>query len=259
MAKNLTIDKIRAVIREELDSYFTDKIQPTLDRLEDQVESLKTLRTTVDDLKESVEFSSKRVDDLYQVSLPAMASHIEKVANALTLRILDMDVHKRKWQLTVHGLKGNANEDEDETRTKCVTLARDKLKIRDADPSDFAACHRLKRDANSGVILRFRDLRQRDRWLANAKNLKGSDHASVSISPDLPPVLRPLRKDLLNQRRLMSDEEKTECSVRHLRSWPYVEMHRGEGPPIKPTATLSDLTKNVLGIPALLTITEPTD
>ena len=80
------------------------------------------------------------------------------------------------------------NEDEDKTRDICVKLAKECLDVKDSSPTDFAACHRLSRQADSGVIIRFRDLKMRNLWLSGAKNLK--THAdNISISPDLPPHL----------------------------------------------------------------------
>ena len=83
--------------------------------------------------------------------------------------------------------------------------------------------------------------------------------ASVSISPDLPLALRPLKTDLLNMRRQMPREQKLKVSIRHVKSWPYVELHQKNGPVIKPEVELSAVTKSVLGFPALLNCIEPTE
>ena len=37
---------------------------------------------------------------------------------------MDLDVHRRKWSLSIHGLKGEASEDEEVTRDACVKLAK---------------------------------------------------------------------------------------------------------------------------------------
>lgn len=257
--RGFTLEEITAVIKNEIKAAYDRDILPKLDTITTQLTNLSNLQEKVNDLEQSVDFASRRIDDLYSKTLPSLASHMETISNALTLRILDMDMHRRKWSLTMHGLKGPANETEDQTRSKCVDLAKTQLRINDAHDGDFSACHRLKPDADSGVILRFKDLRQRNRLLANAKHLKGSDRASVSISPDLPPVLRPLKKELLNQRRQMPPDEKSRCSVHHLRSWPYVELHRRNGASIRPATDLSDVMKQVLGVPALLNCVEPSD
>ena len=69
----------------------------------------------------------------------------------------------------------------------CVKLAKDKLGSADASVVDFAACYRLSRKEDAGVIARFRDLGMRNRY---AKNLRGLAD-DISISPDLAPVLNP--------------------------------------------------------------------
>ena len=112
--------------------------------------------------------------------------HIQDVATGLALQTLDLDVHRRKWSLTVQGLKGEENEDEDKTRDICVKLAKECLDVKDSSPMDFAACHRLSHQADSGVNIRFRELKGKNLWLSGAKNLK--THAdNISISPDLLP------------------------------------------------------------------------
>ena len=46
-------------------------------------------------LENSLQFVSRRIDDVYQVSLPALATHVEKVATDL-VETMDIDVHRRK-------------------------------------------------------------------------------------------------------------------------------------------------------------------
>ena len=70
---------------------------------------------------------------------------------------LDIDMHRRKWSLTIQGLKGAADEDEDTTRQACVNLAKQHLKITDASVFDFSSCHRLANKENAGIIIRFKD------------------------------------------------------------------------------------------------------
>ena len=123
-------------------------------------------------VEKAVEYTSNRLDNIYQVSLPAFSRHVEQVAVSLAMQTLDHDVHRRKWILTIQGLKGPADEDEDDTRSACVSLARDYLQVESASDSDLAACHRLSKKADSGVIVRFKDLKQRNAWLSGAKNWK---------------------------------------------------------------------------------------
>ena len=47
-------------------------------------------------LENSLQFVSRRMDYVYQVSLPALAKHVEKVATDLVMHTMDIDVHRRK-------------------------------------------------------------------------------------------------------------------------------------------------------------------
>ena len=144
------------------------------------------------------------------------------ISTALTQRLLELDVHRRKWSLNLQGVKGPAGEAENVTRQKVVDFATNKLGIQ-AATTDYAACHRLSQEANSCIIMRFQDLSQRNAWLDCAKNLRHhADCNGVSISPDLPNDLRPLKTELLNLRKNLPSEQKKNSTIRYLKKWPFV-------------------------------------
>ena len=62
------------------------------------------------------------------------------------------------------GLKGADNEDEDTSQQACVNLAKQHLKITDASVFDFSSCHSLANKENAGIMIRFKDLQQRNNW-----------------------------------------------------------------------------------------------
>ena len=166
--------------------------------------------------------------------------------------------NKQKWHYNFcrpSDFKGKANEDEDTTRKACVKLAKGHLNIADASVYDFAACHRLAPKDDAGVIVRFKDLQQRNTWLQNAKLLK-SLKDNISISPDLPPILRPLKKELLHKRKNLTPNEKKGSIVRKLKQWPYVELKLINGPVIRPTAKPEDIVHSVLGFHPMVTFPE---
>ena len=202
---DLTINDLRRLIREEVKSTIKDEVDTLSARLgniEQQMQILMDLKATVNAVETSITHTSERIDDIFQNSLPTLARHIKEVATGLALQTMDLDVHRRKWTLTIHGLKGEAGEDEEVTRDACVKLAQDHRGIPDAASTDFAACHRLSKHASSGIIMRFRDLSTRNTWLGNAKELRHHSDA-ISISPDLPPALPPMEKELLTKRKDM--------------------------------------------------------
>ena len=49
--------------------------------------------------------------------------NIQEVTTGLALQTMDLDVHRRKWSLSIHGLKGESGEDE-VTTDACVKLAK---------------------------------------------------------------------------------------------------------------------------------------
>ena len=101
-------------------------------------------------------------------------------------------------------------------------MARTQLRV-DAEERDLAACHRLKRDQDAGIIARFVDLNQRDRWLENAKHLRDT---KISMNVDLPPCLRPLKTELMGIRKKLPPDVKRRSTVKHLPKWPYLVLKR---------------------------------
>ena len=188
-------------------------------------------------VEEAINFNNKRLDDICQSSLPALTSHVEKVATSLALQTLDMDVHRRKWSLTMQGVKGSVGE----------------AGAANATETDFSACHRFSQKQNAGIIVRFKDLNQRNLWLEGAKNLK-SHTDKISISPDMPPVLRCLKTELLQKRKNLPVEQKRRSYVKHLRQWPYVELHVPNNPTIRPETKVETIVQSVLGFCPLMSL-----
>lgn len=243
--KDLTVEDLRGIVREEVMS-AVQRLEERVSKVESQLGTVQELGQKVPDIEAAVQDMSDKLEDLKRDLMPKLSAHTENIAAALTLRQLDLEVHRRKWNLTVHGLPGVAGEDEETTRKACVNLAKTHLRIEEAKVSDFAACHRLSRAQNAGVILRFVDLSMRNRWLSGARNLKGHP-GNVSISQDLPPVLRPLKTELLNKRKDLPIDQKTRTSVRFLPQWPYVEMvTSGGGPRVQPSITKKTIIDSAL-------------
>ena len=250
---DLTQDELRKLIRDEVsiiqnelkESLNSDvaELKERLSTIDAQLQQALALKDTVAAIEEALDQTGQR--------------QVEQAAVSLALQTLDLDVHRRKWALTIQGLKGEAKEDEKVTRSLCVNLAKQHLGVQDASGSDLAACHRLSGNAGSGVILRFRDLSQRNGWLSGAKGLKHHTDR-ISVSPDLPPVLRPLKTELLNKRKALPPEQKSKSSLRYLKQWPYIELVCGQNDPIRSTVTKEAIAKEVLGIDPYLDLKEPT-
>ena len=231
---SMTIGDLRGLIQEEMNKIIKSQIDERRTRMEDSIKVMSDYGKTLATVEAACNHTSQRLDALHDTTLPNLASHIQKVADALVFQTLDLDVHRRKWNLTLHGLPGEAGENEDVTRQSCIKLAREKLGITEAKEADFSDCHRLKQGPNAGIIIRFRDLGDRNMWLDNA-GLKDSQ-MKISLSPDLPPKLRQLKTELLNIRKGLPTEQKSRSTVRYLAQWPYVKLSvAGRTDRIRPT------------------------
>ena len=224
-------------------------------KLDEVLEELAIVRNKVGDLETAVQHSSDRVDTIVSNTLPGVAPHISSITTALAMRQLDIDVHQRKWALVIDGVDGAAREKEEDTRTACLALARDALKIPDAINTRISACHRLSPDANSAIYIRFTDLQQRNNWLGNAKNLAGRD-TNISISPDIPPVLRQLKKDLLAQRRNLDANKRKHSSIQYIKQWPYMKLKIRNQDDQYPRVSQQTIVKDVLGLNPLVEVLE---
>ena len=72
-------------------------------------------------------------------------------------------MHRRKWSFTLNGLEDEPGENEDRTHTTVKSFAKDKLKVPGPDSHLISACHRLSQSKDSGIRVRFCDLKDRNR------------------------------------------------------------------------------------------------
>ena len=243
------LDAIRLAIQPVLDAQTSIQAsqQTMAKKLDEALDELTIVRNKVGDLEAAVQHSSDRVDTIVSNTLPCVTQHISSIATALAMRQLDLDVHQRKWALVISGVDGAAREKEDDTRAACLALARNALKVADAMNTGISACHRLSPEANSAIYIRFADLQQRTNWLSNAKNLAGRDN-NISISPDIPPVLRQLKKDLLAQRRELAPNVRKHSSIHHIKQWPYMILKIRNQADQHPKVSQQTIVRDVLGL-----------
>lgn len=245
------LDAIRVVIQEE-----NKIIYERLDKIEQNLSCLSELATKVDTIEASVQFVTDQVEDINATILPNVSKHTADVACALSMYMLDIDVHRRKWSLLIHGVKGQTGEDEAQTRQAVTKLAKQHLRVADADTTQLSACHRLSQQNDAGIIVRFCDLAQRNAWLNGARHLRNHPDR-ISISPDLPPVLRKLKQEMLELRRTLTPDIKAKSHVRYLKQWPYVELRVEGRSPQRPQTPQADIVKDMLKLNPLLVIRDP--
>lgn len=244
-------ERIAAAVRKAIH----DELGPRLTKIDETLNKLGDLHQKVQDLDDSLKFTNDRIEALIKTTLPALSEHFAKVTENLAHQTLQIDTHRRKWNLILHGLKGNAGEDEKVTRAACIEFAESDLKVPDADHVRFEACHRLSRKDNAGIIIRFCDLADRDKWLSGTRNLRGSTK-KISLSPDIPPVIRPLKDELMKTRSEMAPSDKAKSKVKYLPQWPFVELRVEGARPQRPKTTLSEVATTILGIDPYFKIVE---
>ena len=180
----------------------------------------KKLTDKISSLEKSLSDLSDRYSTLTKSVLPAIASHVANVTNQLALKDLELETHGRKWNLLLYGIEGDEGEAQHKTRESVMKFAQEKLKLNITN-IHLAACHRLSRKRNAGIIIRFCDLSMRDLWMASTKHLQGTNY---SLSPDLPPKVRQMKNAVMLHRKSLDPEARRKSKVRYLPQWPFVEL-----------------------------------
>ena len=213
-------EKLTTIIRREIKKECESQFQGVNSRL-DSMES--QLNSSISGLQKSVTEHTVEIEKIRSETLPQVTDRMTELLSACTLQCLDLHVHHRKFSLVLQGVKGDAEEKPEKTRNSVIDLAKTHLKV-DAKVGDFAACHRNGPAASSSIHARFLDLSTRDKFLSNAKKLAKSSQKGISISVDVPPCLRKVKKELIDMRKALPDERKRRAFVKHLPSWPYFEL-----------------------------------
>jgi DNA repair exonuclease SbcCD ATPase subunit len=240
------ISLIRQVIKEEISDKLVD-IEKKLDQINILNDKVNKVEAKMSELEDYISFNGDQIKNLQDNTIPTLERKLQEITESVSNKIIEIDVHRRKWSLIISGLPGDSQESETNTRTKLKQFGKDTLKITNAEHHQMAACHRLAQENDAPIIVRFVDLDERNEWLANAKNLKGTN-MNVSISPDIPPILRPLRKDILSQRKALSPQQKKDSRVKYLPRWPYITLFiKGKGTKF-PKVKQETLIRDYLGL-----------
>ena len=236
-------DQCQLAVRAEL-QMFVQQITDKVDALEKKIsESVQVLQSTVTEL----EASAKNIKD----ETTSLVAHMNSVITNLALQSIDSSMHGRKWSVIFQGVPGKADEPSDDTRKALIDVAKKTLKLKDTKDAPissdhFAACHRLNSKADSAIIARFVDLKQRDRWLAHAKHLASTQ---INMSVDVPPCLRKAKNELMALRKELAPEDKKRSFIKHLPSWPYLVLHRKGKDDINHTFSKCDIIRQAIKLP----------
>ena len=87
--------------------------------------------------------------------------------------------------------------------------------------------------------------------LSGTKNLKNYNE-KISISPDLPPVLRPAKDELLQKRSKLPLQTKQKSRIKFRPQWPFVQLKVEGQAPKSSSLTLRAVTTSMAGVDPLL-------
>ena len=236
-----------------------DEIKSLHSKFDDIIsQEITPLKSRLSDVADGLTHASDTITHIEKSCLPAITQHIASLTQANHHEILKMDAHRRKWNVIFHGIDGPAAQDETATRNDMRNFAKSVLKLSQDDINDtrFSACHRLSKKKDAGVIVRFSDLSDRDKWLMGAKNIQSylaalpphQQGKKISMSIDLPPLIRPLKNELMQKRRELPLERKRKSKLRYLTQYPFVELRIEDEPTLRPSVSLTDITKSTLGL-----------
>ena len=118
--EEITIDAgilaaIKVVVREEM-----GVISARLDNIDKTLIKLVEVQQRLVEVEEGLQFTSERLNTLAAEVIPAMADHMAQITESLAHQTLQIDVHRRKWNIIIHGIEGPAGELEHATRAKCI-------------------------------------------------------------------------------------------------------------------------------------------
>ena len=234
--RNAIKEAVREIIKEEVASKLL-KLEQQSTVIADVQKSISDIQKSIMDINatvsehgdtiklmdRSLSSMNEQIDDIKNNTVAAVDKKHGDLSTQICMNMLDIDTHRRKWSLTINGLTGMLNETENFTRSSVIDFAKNELKVPEPEKHKFAACHRLGSKSDSGIIVKFVDLADRNQWLTNAKNLKTSQK-NISISPDLHPCLRQLKKEILQIRNKLSVTDKKGSQVKYCPRWPYVYL-----------------------------------
>lgn len=178
----------------------------------------------LDDIQNDLQKVTFRLDNVEQ-DLEEHCTKFDKGFESLALRIVDQEVHARKWHLIITGLPGPVHERPADTRQKILDFG-ESVFCENHRPL-LTACHRLGPIPDAKIIVAFMSLEDRDFWMNNAKKIKSFNTANklrVSLQPDLPPPLRTLQSELLRVKANLSIDLRKQSFVKYSAHWPYLYL-----------------------------------
>ena len=189
------------------------QLNEKLDTVIGDITALKSdltgIKNKVSDLETSVNFTSERLDDMEKSKLPDMLKKIENARRDLEEKLTLFEIHERKLNLLVYGVRMSKNEN---VYSECFAVFSSLLNISPEEAMrtiPLTNAHRLPRrnplashDAGKSqqpdpIIVRFGRMNDRDRVLFASQRRQrprpgpAQDPTSaIVIRTDLPPAMK---------------------------------------------------------------------
>jgi hypothetical protein len=197
-------------LQTDMNSNFTKlsadigKLTTRLERTEEKTEKIESDISTLNfDMAELTD-AVKGLNDLSEIDIPTILRNLQERIKYLERAELENAVHSRKYNLMLHGIRGNENDNE-LTEEKVRNLIGGELELGEkyANSVSIANCHRLPKPKNSTwgnrgdpdpVVVKFVKWSDRERVLRSARNLK--KESKIRIRTHLPAPLAKARAKL---------------------------------------------------------------
>ena len=91
---------IKLAVREEM-----GEISSRLENIDKTLANLVEVQQRIEVVEESIQYTSDRLDALATEVIPALSNHMSQIAETLAHQTLQIDVHRRKWNIVIHGIE----------------------------------------------------------------------------------------------------------------------------------------------------------
>ena len=182
---------------------------------------LRTLKSTVVEVEKATSFHAEKIQEMEQETLPKLKSEVENKIQNLEEKLLLMEIHDRKNNLLIYGLKETEGED---TQQETLDALHHNYAQKDEHLDRgivLVACHRLPRSRFARpnadgklpprpVIARFAYTSDR-LFFGNPRNMRRD--CKLRVLDDLPPAMKQERGRLASIAYQLRKERKFKTKI----------------------------------------------
>ena len=202
-------------------------LQTNGDKLDGATTEIARLSNVLDGVKASLVHTQAEVFTVVNETIPAVVDHVADVQTASIIKQIEQDVWNRKRNILISGLPGPAGESDEETEALVKDWIQNTLGVDVSAGNYVVASHRLNhKKEKSGIIVRFSKFSMAG-TVVTAAARKGRElkDKRISVVIDLPPVLRSVRKSLLDKRaEIVTANPNLRGHIKLVQQWPFVQL-----------------------------------